>query len=263
MFMKICVLASGSKGNCIYISAESTTLLVDFGICKKAFFKATSENNLDTESIDAILLTHSHTDHIGGLDTFEKERKIPLYATEDTASTVDSTFQKYLKKHDFQFDWNIFTIGTPFTVGNLSITPFYVPHDANGSVGFTLTDGKSKISIATDLGTITDSIQDHLQESDVLILEMNHDEQMLRDSSRPEYLKKRIFNNHGHLSNRQTADCLECLNTSKLRYFFPFHLSSECNDFEIVAYTLRQVLNSDQTEIIETHQNCPSKVVQL
>lgn len=261
--MKICVLSSGSKGNCTLILSGSTAIAVDFGITLSYFKEQLICLGITPEDVSAILVTHSHQDHFSGLEVLSNHYNIPVFATEETASSIDYDFLKKKTKHSILIDWSYITPGSSFEIGNLSITPFEVPHDANGAVAFTISDGKVKLGLATDLGTITNSVAYHLSDCDAMILEMNHDLDMLRESNRSEYLKSRISNKLGHLSNTQAAEFLDSCDANKLKYFFPAHISADCNDRSIIESVLFGIAKDKGFTVIETYQNAPSKVIDL
>lgn len=259
--MEICVFSSGSGGNCTFVSSKNTSILIDVGISGKEICNDLKLVGKKIEDLSAILITHPHTDHFCFLNTLERKYNIPLYATEYTASSIDYHFKDYLDKYSFSFDWGYITDMTQFEVGDLLITPFNVPHDANGAVAFRISDGKTRIAVATDLGYITDKAIYYLSCCDALVLEMNHDVAMLKASERPETTKTRILSNLGHLSNDQAAEFLDGLDGKTLKYLFPAHISSECNDYGIITHTLNEVNRYNSFKIVETHQNQPSKVI--
>lgn len=261
--MKICVLASGSKGNCTLISSGTTTILIDMGISCKILKERMEEAGFDINTVSAILVTHAHDDHYFGLNVFSKKYNLPLYATEETASIIDIKFKDYLDKYDFSFDWAFISQNNSFEIDNLSITPFSTPHDKNGSVAYIISDKTTKIAVVTDLGYIPQNLACSLDYCDALILEMNHDLKMLQESDRKEYLKIRISSKIGHLSNIQAAEFLEQANIENLKYLFPAHISHECNDKEIISFTLNTIKKETNFKVIETFQEKASEVVIL
>ncbi len=261
--MKICVLASGSQGNCTVVVSESTVLIVDMGIAYKVLKQDLSAIGLSPEMITAVLVTHAHSDHFSGLNVLFRKHGTPFFASEPTAVAIDMAFNEYRRKYDLEFDWALISPGSPFEIGNLSITPFEVPHDENGALAFTMSDGRIKFGIATDLGMITNSVAYHLKDCDALVMEMNHDLRMLMESDRTEMLKKRISSRLGHLSNDQVAEFLDSFEMQNLQYFFPAHQSLECNEKDIVLHTINTVRGKRDFSIVETFQDKPSKVVTI
>ena len=261
--MKISVLASGSKGNSTLVSSEQANILVDAGISCRELCRKIGALGLSPCDISAILVTHSHTDHFKGLESLQKKQGIPLFASEETASAIDYFFRKSPAFEEISLQWNYVSPGSTFVFKDLSITPFEVPHDANGAVGYTIEQDGVKLGIATDLGCVTNSVKYHLSGCDALVLEMNHDFDMLRQSNRPELLKSRISGKLGHLSNDQAIDFLEELDTSKLKYLFPAHLSAECNDFSIVKSAILSLNKERFFKVVETSQNEATALIDI
>ena len=261
--MELCVIASGSGGNATVVAEGETAVLIDDGIPLKTLACGMTALNLSPASLSGVLVTHAHLDHIGCLNTLFRNFRIPLFATEETASSTDFAFRDYTRKFGFSFDWFYISPGSSFDLGNLSITPFEVPHDANGAVAYTLENGKAKVGIATDLGSVTNSVRYHLSDCNALVLEMNHDFKMLMDSQRTESLKKRISSRLGHLSNDQASEFLESIDLSKLNFLLPAHMSEECNSREAVLSAISELSRKFGFEIVETFQDRPSAVVKL
>ncbi len=261
--MKISVLASGSKGNCTLVSSGKSNILVDVGISTQRICKSLSKIGIRPESLSAVLVTHAHSDHFQFLNTFLKRYPVPVYASEETASSIDLFFRDYFNKYAFSIDWTFFNPGSSFALDDLLITPFEVPHDANGAVAFTIESENQKIGIATDLGCTTNSILYHLSGCDAMVLEMNHDRRMLMDSDRPPMLKSRIAGKLGHLSNDQAIEFLESLDTSRLKYLFPAHLSDECNDFSCVKAAILSMGKKRCFNVVATSQNEMTELVDL
>lgn len=261
--MKICVLASGSKGNCTLISSGKTTILIDVGISYKILKERVERVGFSVNQISAILVTHAHDDHFSGLKVLLKNNRIPLYATEETASIIDSEFRDYLNKNNFEFDWAYITPDSSFEIENLSITPISTPHDKNGSVAYIVSDSCCKIAVVTDLGYIPQNLACSLDCCNALVLEMNHDLEMLQESDREDYLKMRISSKIGHLSNVQAAEFLEQTNIDNLKYLFPAHISHECNNKEIISFTLNTLKKETNFKVVETFQDRESEVIIL
>lgn len=200
--MKTHILASGSDGNCIAISHAEGTILIDAGIAKTKIEKRLSEVGIRPDQIDAIFITHAHADHIKGLALANKY-SIPVYATNDEwkgISGVKSELARIL--HTRWGDYEIVNINDTF------IHPFKVYHDAYEPVGYKVSDGNSRIGVVLDTGKVDIDILDYLTECETIIIEANHDEDMLAESSYPDSLKARILSDIGHLSNQQTAEAL-------------------------------------------------------
>jgi phosphoribosyl 1,2-cyclic phosphodiesterase len=193
------VLASSSSGNSTLVATEKTRLLVDAGLSRKETFERLAAAGTDPESLTAILITHEHTDHIAGLQVIAKKLDIPVYMSRMTAPAVFSNDTQ--PPSDYTPKLELFAAGSGFTIGDIDVTSFTIPHDAADPVGFSFRSQGLKITIATDLGYMPDSVRFHLRGSDVLLLESNHDLDMLKVGSYPWALKQRIMGRNGHLSN--------------------------------------------------------------
>lgn len=220
--MKFCVLASGSSGNCIYIESKGTRVLVDAGISRKSVQERLAQIGVGLDAIAGLCITHDHSDHTAGIPVLTGRHRLPLYATYGTSTTVESN----AKKH---FEWNLFEAGCAFGIGALTFEAFTVPHDAGDPVGFVVSDGERRLGIATDMGEVPDMVAHHLKGCHALILEFNHDRDLLLNSSRPWMVKQRILGRRGHLSNVQACDLLRSVAGDQLRTLFLAHLSEECN----------------------------------
>jgi len=237
--MKICSLASSSSGNCIYVGTDRTHILIDAGISCKRVKSGLELINIDPAGIDAVLITHEHSDHIRGLGVLSRRYSIPIYATELTWRAVLSSGTVG------EIDKNLFHKISPdkdFAINEIAIHPFRTPHDAADPVCYTFTKDKKKISIATDLGCYNSYIAEKLKGSNVLFIEANHDIEMLKNGSYPFYLKKRILSDKGHLSNEVSGRLLSELLHDKLQYIILGHLSKENNRPEIADETVRSCI---------------------
>lgn len=217
-----CPLASGSKGNCIYLGAGKTKVLIDGGIGVKTLQSRLHEIDVDLAEIDAILITHEHTDHIQGLKTLAFKMGIPVLANHETAKGIVEAFHDCPK-------FKIFSTGETFEFGDLEIHPFSIQHDTLDPVAFTIKTGSLKLGFCTDLGFATTLVQSQLQGCDYLYLESNHEPAMVHASSRPMIYKQRVLSRSGHLSNEACGKLLTQVYHSKLKHVHLAHLSSECN----------------------------------
>lgn len=235
--MKIISLASGSKGNAYCVCSESLVLLVDCGLCLKSLRQRLAEAGLSPDRICAVVITHSHDDHVKGLPLFHKNYpSIPLFANLMTAETIA---WKY-KMDEFAF--TPFEDGQAFGIGPFEVEPFSIPHDTSDPVGYLVqADGKTYFH-GTDIGTPLDSIGRHFAKADVATLESNHDAVMLRTSSRPEELKKRIWGPRGHLSNDQACELVRKFASPRLKKLSLAHLSEECNVPHLAECAMRETL---------------------
>lgn len=225
--MKVCVLGSSSAGHCTLVASERTVVLVDAGLSGRETGKRLAEIGVTVESIAAICLTHEHGDHTSGLAALHRAGRVRLYANSGTAEGVAA------KPGVTALTWNIFSNGSPFPVGDLEIEPFSVPHDAYDPVGFVIRSGDLRVGVVTDMGMVTGLIRERLRPCNVLVIESNHDERMLKDADRPWHLKQRIIGRQGHLSNDHAAELVAEIGGPHLRMVFLAHLSSDCNRPEV------------------------------
>jgi phosphoribosyl 1,2-cyclic phosphodiesterase len=231
-----CPLASGSKGNAIYFGTKKTRLLIDAGIGARTVAALLSEINVDLSDIDAILITHEHTDHIKGLASLAMKYKIPVFANADTAKAIVEVLGECPK-------FKIFSTGETFEFGDIEIHPFSIQHDTLDPVAFTMKTGSHKIGICTDLGFATTLVKKHLQECDYLYIEANHQPSMVHASSRPQIYKQRVLSRQGHLSNDQCADLLGDVVHSDLKHIHLAHLSQECNRPDLALEIVKKKLD--------------------
>jgi phosphoribosyl 1,2-cyclic phosphodiesterase len=223
------VLGSGSRGNAIYIGGPRTRLLIDCGLSPRQTRLRLREIGVDPASLDAVLISHEHRDHIGGLGLVERLRYTSCYANRLTAEAIGERQLAGLLDGPSK-RLRIFATGEPFEVGEFWVNPFPVLHDALDPVGFELRLNGLKIGITTDLGHATTLVRERLTGADILIVETNHDENMLRNNiRRPWPLKQRILSKTGHLSNTAAAKLLADGATRATRQVVLAHLSQECN----------------------------------
>lgn len=243
--VKVSVLASSSSGNSTLVATENTRLLVDAGLSRKETFERLTAAGVRPDSLTAILITHEHSDHISGLRTIAKKLNIPVYMSRLTAPAVfeaKSFENKSDAAEDFTPTLELFAAGSTFTIGDIDVTSFTIPHDAVDPVGFSFRAEGIKISIATDLGYMPDSIRFHLRGSDVVLLEANHDLEMLKVGPYPWALKQRIMGRNGHLSNDVACTFIrQDLDTSTSTLILG-HLSAHNNHPEIVRLMAEQAL---------------------
>lgn len=230
-----CPLASGSKGNSIYVGTDQTKILIDAGISAKVIQARLSEINVDLSDIDAILITHEHTDHIQGLKTLAYKMGIPVLANQETAKGIVQNFQDCPK-------FKIFSTGETFEFGDLEIHPFSIQHDTLDPVAFTIRMNSLKLGFCTDLGFVTSLVQAQLMNCDYLYLESNHEPSMVYASSRPMIYKQRVLSRSGHLSNEACGNLLSHVYHPNLKHVHLAHLSSECNSPETAMKIIGEIL---------------------
>jgi len=257
----ICVLGSGSRGNSIYIGSDRTRILIDAGLSARQTKIRLHQLGVDLEEIDAVLVSHEHSDHTGGLKMAEKLEGLVVYFNRRTAEEVQT------RTGQLPENIKIFSSGEPFQIGDIWINPFSVLHDAVEPVGFEIRLDGVKICSATDLGYVTRLVRERIKESDYLILESNHDVEMLRnDYRRPWSLKQRIMAKTGHLSNEAAADCISQAVSERLKLVFLAHLSSDCNRPELALDTIQGQLTAAAAESLDleiTHQDKISRLIEL
>lgn len=232
-----CPLASGSKGNCIFLGTDHTKILIDAGLSAKATREKLALINVDIADIDAILITHEHTDHIQGLQTLALKYGIPVFANQETAKGIVEALRGCPK-------FKIFSTGETFEFGDLEIHPFSIQHDTMDPVAFTIRIGSMKLGFCTDLGFVTSLVQHQLQDCDYLYVEANHEPSMVHASSRPMIYKKRVLSRSGHLSNEDCGKLLSHIAHPKLKNVHLAHLSSECNTPETAISVVQSILAS-------------------
>lgn len=234
--MKFATITSGSSGNCIYIEAGSTSILVDAGCTNKGLRQSLAQFGKEPEDISALLLTHEHRDHVSGVLRFARRFQIPVYASELT--------WEHLPYRDDFFDWerHIFEYG--LEIGELGVEFFRLSHDAAQPVGFVFVHNGQRVGVATDTGVVTPSMARLLENADGLIFEANHDRQMLLRGPYPAMLKRRVASECGHLSNQQAADALAQLTGEKTRHIILAHLSATNNDPALALYQVSEALTA-------------------
>lgn len=231
--LKTCTLYSGSTGNSIYVESNDTKILIDVGVSCKKILEALQLINVNITEIDAILITHEHSDHTKALNLIANKYKIPIYCNELTWNSLNlsTTINK-----------NIFINNELFKIGDLQIFPFSTPHDAADPCGFNIYNNTSKITIATDIGYISEDIFNNLKNSSMIFLESNYDPEVLKLSSYPYLLKQRIASKIGHLDNYSAGNVINKLSSYGLKDAVLIHLSKENNFPELALETVKEKL---------------------
>ena len=245
--MKLCVLASGSSGNCTFISTETTRILIDAGLSAKRTTERLAEIGERVEDLDAICVTHEHSDHIAGLRVLQKKYGVAVYANAGTLDGIRAN-KKQAEVKGCQF-----TTGSKFEIGDLSLEPFSVSHDAYEPVGFVIRSDAHTIGLATDVGIVTNLLREKLRECRVVVIEANHDEELVHASPRPWSLKQRILSNQGHLSNRASAELIAEVAGEGLMHLFLAHLSSDCNSPTHARHMFETVLAKAGHDHVRVH----------
>lgn len=231
----VTILGSGSAGNCALIETPATRLLLDGGLSALQTRKRLELCGVNPLEIDAILLTHEHSDHAGCLDVWCKHFGTPVYANGLTAEALRRQSPESKK------DWRVFTTGGEFQIKDITVQSFSVPHDAMDPVGFVLHHGSESLGLLTDLGFATRLACERVRQAHTLVIEANHDEKLLQlDTRRPWATKQRIMSRHGHLSNTAAAGVIADMLGGNLRRVVLGHLSRDCNKPDLAAQSVRE-----------------------
>jgi phosphoribosyl 1,2-cyclic phosphodiesterase len=234
--IRLCPLSSGSSGNSMFLSAGDTCLLIDAGLTAHAIVQSLATLNVSIADIQGVLITHEHTDHIRGAAVLAKKWHLPLYARHGTASQLSTILSddlpvRILPREGIRF-------------GSLQVHTFPVPHDAAEPVGFVFEYHDMRVAVATDLGSITSHVKKALVGCQAIVLEANHDEEMLANGPYPSYLKERIRSRYGHLSNRQAARALHDAWHDELQHVVLAHISRYNNDPILARDTVAEVFSN-------------------
>ncbi|MGF6720717.1 phosphoribosyl 1,2-cyclic phosphodiesterase [Paraburkholderia sp. GAS41] len=249
--MRFASLGSGSEGNALLVEVQSgattTRVLLDCGFSAKEVERRLARLGSGVEGLDAILITHEHSDHIGSALTLARKWSIPLYMSWGTARAVGAD--------EADVDLHVLWGDEAVAIGDVSVLPYTVPHDAREPLQYVLSDGAGRLGVLTDVGTSTPHISAVLGGCDALVLECNHDVRMLAASRYPQSLKARIGGNHGHLNNEAAAEILASLDRSRLRHLVAAHLSQQNNSPELARAAMAGVLGAAATEVVVASQD--------
>ncbi len=260
--MEFCSLYSGSSGNCQFIKTEKIKILVDAGLSGKKIEQSLKSIDENPADIKAIFVTHEHIDHIQGVGVLSRRYNIPVYANCDTWGAMETKIGKMKEE-------NIKVLDKEISLGDLSIIPFDVSHDAVKPVGYNIICKNKKISLLTDTGCVNSSIKHNIKDSQLLLMETNHDIELLKVGSYPWPLKKRIMSDYGHLSNETAAYLLSEVLTKGNETVLLAHLSKENNFPELAYKTVSDILIDEGFDIDNdlnlemTYRNKASKVYKL
>jgi len=238
--MRFASLGSGSRGNATLVTHGETTLMIDCGFSAREAEKRLQQFNSDAKKLTAILVTHEHADHMAGIRVLARKYRIPVYATPGTAGCLSEDVQDLVVS---------FNCHQSFTINDIEVEPFPVPHDAREPSQFVFNSGQHRLGLLTDVGSITPIIESTLSGCDALLLEANHDMQMLEQGEYPEHLKKRVAGRLGHLNNVQSASLLAKIDTSRLQHIFAMHISEKNNCPDIVVPMFAEALGCEHNWI--------------
>jgi phosphoribosyl 1,2-cyclic phosphodiesterase len=251
----VCPLASGSKGNSLFVSCHNSSFLIDAGLSGIEIERRMGHRDIHPESLSAIVITHEHTDHVKGAGVLSRRYQLPVYMTQKTFQACQGL--GHIENIHF------FECGTPFEIDQIQFNPFSISHDAQDPSGLTLEYKAHKIGIATDLGIATTLVKEHLKDSDLLYLESNHDLEMLMNGSYPWHLKQRIKGRTGHLSNLDAKNLVAELKTDRLKHVILAHLSEENNCPQKAARKVSEGLNTSSIALHVARPDQPGEVIRL
>jgi phosphoribosyl 1,2-cyclic phosphodiesterase len=252
---KVCPLASGSKGNALFVGYDGHGILIDAGLSGIEIQRRLTSVDVDPEQLTSIIITHEHSDHIRGAGVLSRRFNIPVYISPKTFQACSGLG----KIKDLCF----FDCGRPFQIDQICVTPFSTSHDATDPAGLTLACGGKKIGVATDLGIATNLVKEHLKGSDLLYLESNHDVDMLHNGPYPWHLKQRIKSRMGHLSNADARRLVSDVKTDRLKHVILAHLSEENNCPEKAAQEVSLSLNGSGIKLYVAGPDRPGELIRI
>ena len=263
--MKFCSLYSGSSGNSIFIASDNTRVLIDAGLAGKKIDEALKHIGEEASSIDGIFITHEHIDHIKGVGVLSRKYDIPIYANDNTWAVMEKNIGK-IKEHNIR----IMDRRSSIAIKDLEIRSFNIPHDAIAPVGYTVSSGGKNASVVTDFGVFTEEIRDNIIDSDIILLESNHDINMLRMGPYPYNLKLRVLGENGHLSNEDCGNAIvNLLKNDKKKKIMLGHLSGTNNHPDLAYQTVVDVLSAngirpgDDVTLQLASRHNPSEIILL
>ena len=233
---------SGSSGNCYYLGTATDGLMIDIGVGIRTLKKYCKDYGIQLQSVKHLLVTHDHADHIKSVGAFSYEYHVPVYATKAVHVGIDHNYCITRKVSDEMKRY--VEPGKPFTVGAFHVRPFAVPHDASENVGYEIQAEGVSLVIMTDAGSVTEEMKETIARANYLVIEANHDEEMVESGPYPPYLKKRILSPSGHLSNADCGKVIAENMTESLRHVWLCHLSEENNHPELARKTVETILRS-------------------
>ncbi len=256
--IKICPLASGSKGNSIFIETKNAKILIDAGLSFLQLTKRLNQINVSIEDIDAILITHEHMDHIQALKVIADKVNVPVLANSDTAKGIYNNLHVMPKM-------KIFTTGEEFEFKDMKILPFSIQHDTLDPVGFIIKNNSYKMGFCADIGFVTSLVKNTLKGCDYLYLEANHQVSMVHSSERSYVYKQRVLGRQGHLSNVESFSLLKDLINPKLKYVQLAHISLECNSKDLLKEMIEKFSGNKKNTIklFITYQDSISDKIEL
>ena len=265
--MKFISFGSGSSGNCYLLTTQNDALLIDLGVGLRGLKKDFRDYGVNLSMVHHVLITHDHADHIKSVGSFSHDYNIPVYATREVHVGIN---RNYCISQKIPSELvHVIEKGVTYQIGDFSVTPFGVPHDSSDNVGYFIEAEGTNFCIMTDVGTVTDEMKDYIRRARHLVIEANHDEEMVMNGPYPEFLKTRILSQTGHLSNRNCALALIENMSENLRHVWLCHLSEENNHPELARKTVESLLRDYgiiagadiQLEVLK--RNSPTGVFEL
>lgn len=258
MSLNFQILGSSSAGNSSFLSTPQTKILIDVGFTGKRIEELLKSIGQNIEEIDAIFLTHEHSDHCTGVKGLARKEELHFFANRDTANAIQSKITRKVY-------WRLFETGMTFQYKDLEVTSFSIPHDAYDPVGYIFKYGERSLAWVTDLGYIPKLVQEKIRDVEILILEANYDEELLEeDTKRPWSIKQRIKGRHGHLSNDAAFEFISSANNPAWKQVYLAHLSRDCNNVEKLKKLFSPLLQSNspfEIEIINPHESPLNSIV--
>jgi phosphoribosyl 1,2-cyclic phosphodiesterase len=240
MGLRFSILSSGSTGNATVVANDDVTILIDAGLSAKRIEQLLQEREVSAKEFDAILVTHEHSDHIKGLGAVARKYDLPIYANEKTWEELNKQIGVIAEEKQ-----HVVETGSMLEIGSLQIQSYGISHDAAEPVGYCFYDGEEKLSVATDLGYMSGKVKEQIQNSDVLILESNHDIELLRMGKYPWSIKQRILSDRGHLSNIAAGEGLSEVLGSRTKRVYLAHLSRDHNMMDLARMTVGNIMQEN------------------
>lgn len=255
--MNVSVIGSGSKGNAVFVESNSSSLLIDCGFSGKELRRRMELIGRSPENLSGLCVTHEHNDHIHGVGVLSRRYNIPVYGNPDTLLAGGKKMGKLYKSMEFE-------TGERFEINGLEVQSFRVSHDTVDPVGFVVSDGTVRIGYCTDTGKISHLIANRLQDCNALVIEFNHDLEMLKNGPYPLPLQQRVRSSQGHLSNNDAAAFLKTLETDNLHLVIQAHLSETNNSALLASEALQSEVGEwDGVKRVVAHQDQPTQLFQV
>lgn len=261
MSLRFTVLASGSTGNAILVANDESKVLIDAGLSGKKIEELLAEREVAAAELDAIFVTHEHSDHIKGLGALARKHQLPIYANGATWEELDRHIGEIPEDKRY-----VMETGKSVEIRSMCVESYAISHDAAEPVGYCFHDGEEKLGLATDLGYMSSKVKEKLKDCDVLILESNHDVEMLRMGRYPWNIKRRILSDIGHLSNEAAAEGLYEILSSRMRRVYLAHLSRDHNMLDLARMTVSGILEQygvkcgeNGPKLMDTYYDRPTK----